>query len=93
MSKRYYSVCFEITDEAAWKKMGPAFTHSLVEGVEQDSPVPGVRVVSCGTGDVMSAYDALADQCLQDGRSPDEVIQHWCRLHGDTPENAKLIIG
>lgn len=93
MSKRYYTVVFEITDEESWKGMGPAFTQSMVEGIEQSTVVPGVQVIACGNGDVMSAYDALSDQCLQDGRSPDEVVQQWCRRNGDSPEEAKLIIG
>ena len=91
--KRYYTVVFEITDEDAWKGMGPAFTQSLVEGEEQDSPVPGVRVVSCGEGDVMTGFDALDEFARGHGEFADDLILDWADNNDVSREEAKLIIG
>lgn len=90
VTKRYYTVVFEITDEESWKHYGPQFSQSLAD----EEPVrTGVRVVSCGNGDCMTACDAYSDTLVDLGYEPDEVIREWCAENDISPEEAKLIIG
>lgn len=90
MSKRYYTVVFEITDEESWKLYGPQFSQSLAE----EEPVrTGVQVVSCGNGDCMTACDAYSDMLVELGHEPDEVIREWAEDNGLSEEEAKLTIG
>ena len=90
MSKRYYTVVYEIHNEEAFKRVAGAATGSMASGT---GPIDGVAVTACGDGDVMTAYDALSDQCLEDGHSPDDVVLAWCEENDISPEEAKLIIG
>lgn len=87
--KRYFTVVFEITNEENFTGMfaGP-FTKSLAE---DSDIIEGVKVVSCGTGDVMTAYDALAQQVEDDGRSADDVVREYCENDDDL--DADAIIG
>lgn len=90
MSKRYYTVVFEITDEESWKLYGPQFSQALAE----EEPVrTGVQVVSCGNGDCMTACDAYSDMLVELGHEPDEVIREWAEDNGLSEEEAKLTIG
>lgn len=90
MSKRYYTVVFEITDEESWKLYGPQFSRALAE----EEPVrTGVQVVSCGNGDCMTACDAYSDMLVELGHEPDEVIREWAEDNGLSEEEAKLTIG
>lgn len=78
MSKRYYTVVFEISDEEAWKQYGSQFTQSLAG----DGPVHmGVEVAACGEGDAMSQADALQDHLVATGDDPDEIVRDWAEEH------------
>ena len=87
MSKRYYTVVFEIADEESWKLYGPQFSQSLAD---QEPVRTGVTVVACGNGDTMTAYDALHEAVFESGQDPDEVIREFCELHD---LDAKATIG
>lgn len=89
-NKRFYTVCFEITEEGAWKHYGAQFTQSLAT----DEPVHhGVRVTACGTGDVMTGFDALSDVLSNNGHDVDDCIREWCAENDISPEDTQLIIG
>jgi len=90
MSKRYYTVVFEITDEEAWKAYGTQFSQSLAD----DEPLHhGVKVTACGDGDVMSGFDALSNHLINNGHDVDDVIREWAEENELTTEEAQLIIG
>jgi short-subunit dehydrogenase len=74
--KRYFTVVFEITNEENFTGMfaGP-FTKSLAE---ESDIIEGVKVVCCGPGDTMTAYDALAQKVEDDGRCADDVVREYC---------------
>jgi hypothetical protein len=77
--KRYFTVVFEITSEENFQGMflGP-FTKSLAEDSEI---IEGVKVVACGAGDTMTAYDALDELANDLGHSPDSVVREYCEEH------------
>lgn len=75
MSKRYYTVVYEITDEEAFKRVSSAAIGSM----ETDTGlIPGVKVVACGNGDTMTAYDALAQHLTNNGHNVDDVVMEFC---------------
>jgi hypothetical protein len=83
--KRYFTVVFEITNEENFTGMfaGP-FTKSLAE---DSDIIEGVKVVCCGRGDAMTAYDALAQQVEDDGHAADDCVREYCEkleLDADT---------
>lgn len=86
--KRYFTVVFEITNEENFTGMfaGP-FTKSLAE---DSDIIEGVKVVSCGRGDTMTAYDALAEELNSHGIGSDDVVQIYCEEH---ELDAKAVIG
>jgi hypothetical protein len=86
--KRYFTVVFEITNEENFTGMfaGP-FTKSLAE---DSDIIEGVKVVSCGRGDTMTAYDALHDLTLELGHNPDQVVREYCEANDD---DAEAVIG
>lgn len=90
-AKKYFTVVFEITNEENFTGMfaGP-FTKSLAE---ESDIIEGVRVTACGPGDVMSAYDALAEHAQEDGKNPDDMVREWGGAQGLTDEEVDLIIG
>jgi hypothetical protein len=89
--KRYFTVVFEITNEENFTGMfaGP-FTKSLAE---DSDIIEGVKVVSCGRGDTMTAYDALAGIAQEDGNDPDAMVQEWAKAQGLDEDEVSLIIG
>ena len=90
MSKRYYTVVYEIHSEEAFKRVASAATGAM----ETDTgPIDGVRVTACGNGDVMTGYDALADVLSNNGHDVDDCIREWCEENEISPEDAELIIG
>jgi hypothetical protein len=86
--KRYFTVVFEITNEENFTGMfaGP-FTKSLAE---DSDIIEGVKVTSCGRGDTMTAYDALAAELLSQGIHPDDVVREYCE---DSEDDADAVIG
>lgn len=78
MSKRYYTVVYEITDETAFTKVATA---SMASMGADSSIEPGVKVVACGNGDTMTAYDALHEAVFESGQDPDEVIREFCEAN------------
>jgi hypothetical protein len=74
--KRYFTVVFEITNEENFTGMfaGP-FTKSLAE---DSDIIEGVKVVCCGTGDTMTAYDALTEELQTQGINTDDVVRDYC---------------
>lgn len=89
--KRYFTVVFEITNEENFTGMfaGP-FTKSLAE---DSDIIEGVKVTACGTGDSMSAYDALAEHAQEDGKDPDDMIREWGETMGLDDDEINSIIG
>lgn len=77
--KRYFTVVFEITNEENFTGMfaGP-FTKSLAE---DSDIIEGVKVVCCGTGDTMTAYDALDELANELGHNPDQIVREYCEAH------------
>lgn len=86
--KRYFTVVFEITNEENFTGMfaGP-FTKSLAE---ESDIIEGVKVVSCGRGDVMTAYDALAHNVEACGENADDCVREYCE---ENELDAKAVIG
>jgi hypothetical protein len=86
--KRYFTVVFEITNEENFTGMfaGP-FTKSLAE---DSDIIEGVKVVSCGRGDTMTAYDALAHNLEANGQDADDCVREYCE---ENEIDAKSIIG
>jgi hypothetical protein len=74
--KKYFTVVFEITNEENFTGMfaGP-FTKSLAD---ESDIIEGVKVVSCGRGDTMTAYVALHDLALELGHDPDGIVREYC---------------
>lgn len=90
MTKRYYTVVYEIHNEEAFKRVAGAATGSMETGT---GLIDGVRVTACGDGDVMTGFDALSDHLMNSGHDVDDVIREWAEEHDLTPEEAQLIIG
>jgi len=50
--------------------------------MEADTGIePGVKVVACGNGDTMTAYDALSELALEVGFDPDQVVREFCEVN------------
>ena len=75
-AKKYFTVVFEITNEENFTGMfaGP-FTKSLAE---ESDIVEGVKVIACGAGDSMTAYDALAHNLEANGQDADDCVREYC---------------
>jgi hypothetical protein len=83
MSKRYYTVVYEIHNDEAFKRVASAASGSMDTGT---GPIDGVRVTACGEGDAMSQADALNEFALEIGHDPDEIVREWAEnndLDGD----------
>lgn len=83
MSKRYYTVVYEIHDDEAFKRVASAATGSMDTGT---GLIDGVRVTACGEGDCMSQADALNEFALELGHDPDLIVREWAEdndLDGD----------
>lgn len=77
MTKRYYTVVFEITDEEAWKNYGPQFSQSLLD----EEPLhTGVTVIACGEGDSMTEADALRECLVEEGKDPDVIVAEYLEI-------------
>lgn len=79
-AKRYFTVVFEITNEENFTGMfaGP-FTKSLAE---ESDIIEGVKVTACGTGDAMTAQDALETFVNDMGDDSEVVIRDFCEANG-----------
>lgn len=74
-AKRYYTVVYEITNETAFTKVATTAMASM----EADTGIePGVKVVACGDGDTMTAYDALAQHLQNNGYDVDDIVLEFC---------------
>lgn len=81
-TKRYYTVVYEITDEESFAKHVAPLAASLSINDEDGNQVAeGLRVVACGEGDTMTAYDALAEYLDNEGHHVDSIIMDFCNLH------------
>lgn len=76
MNKRYYTVVYEITNEEAFKRIAGQAATSMADDV---STSDGVKVVACGNGDTMTAYDALAQHLQNNGFDVDDVVLEYCQ--------------
>lgn len=75
MSKRYYTVVYEIADEEAFQRVMGAANGAMETGTGM---IPGVKVTGCGNGDTMTSYDALAELAMELGYDADDVVREYC---------------
>ena len=82
MNKRYYTVVYEITNEDSFAKhVAPAVASLSVTEDDGNQLADGLRVVACGKGDTMTAYDALHELALEIGHDPDQIIREFCEVN------------
>lgn len=77
MNKRYYTVVYEITNEEAFKHIAGQATASMDDD-DDVSTMDGAKVVACGNGDTMTAYDALAQHLQNNGFNVDDIVLDYC---------------
>lgn len=81
-TKRYYTVVYEITDEAAFKRVALA-----AEGSKETNTglIDGVQVIACGEGDYATERDAYGQQMELQGLDKARVLADYL---ADEEENA-----
>lgn len=82
-TKRYYTVVFEISNEDSFKQfVAPLAAALSVDDEDGNQVADGLRIVACGDGDTMTAYDALAQQLQDDGHNVDDIVLGYCEEEG-----------
>lgn len=77
MTKRYYTVVYEISEGGAFDSLTQAI--AAVKERTAVKPIDGVRISACGEGDYATERDAYYKELTMSGTEPMDVVAGYIR--------------